>query len=294
MPNKDSKLLFDEYPIVISRELAKIIGLNESIVLQQIHYWIELNRKTKSNFRDGRYWTYNSIKKWHENDFSFWGLNTVKRTFASLESKGLLIVGNYNKAGYDRTKWYSIDYEVLETLKIPISPNWVNGLPQNDPTNTIEYTEKTISGKVSRAHSGEYASEHFQPPVFEKVAKKDNIFSRATEQFGEERCREALGIVDKYVDKWYPTESGKPHQALNGAQRISFAIKLLQCENETGLDLGHHIHNALIDAVCDSNCDPMIMYATTPQVLGYWLLKQEDVGYESLLHTGYEPVEAYY
>ena len=40
-----SKILFDEQPIVVSRELAKLIGLNEAIVLQQVHYWLEINRK---------------------------------------------------------------------------------------------------------------------------------------------------------------------------------------------------------------------------------------------------------
>jgi hypothetical protein len=293
MPAKGSKLLFDEQPIVISRALAKVIGLNEAIILQQIHYWIEVNRKANTNFKDGRYWTYNSIKKWHDNDFSFWSASTVKRTFASLKDKGLLIVSNYNKAGYDRTKWYSIDYDKLKALDLAIDPNWTNGLTRNEPTNTIDYTEMAISGQVGRVHSPS-ALHSVAPETFEKKPKKDNIFNTATERFGEERCRDALGLIDKYIDEWYPAIKGRPHTTLSKAQRMSFATKLLECENETGLNLGYEIHNALVHAVKYSDCNPLIMYATTPQVLGYWLLKQEDVGYESVHHTDYEPVGTYY
>lgn len=121
-----SKLFFDEQPIVISRELAKIVGLNEAIVLQQIHYWIEINRKANKNFYEGRYWTYNSIRAWHEDNFDFWSLNTVQRTFSKLENQGLLISGNFNKDPRDKTKWYSIDENAVEKLKKTITPNWGN------------------------------------------------------------------------------------------------------------------------------------------------------------------------
>lgn len=34
-----SKLLLDSNPLVIIPELAVAVGLNESIILQQLHYW---------------------------------------------------------------------------------------------------------------------------------------------------------------------------------------------------------------------------------------------------------------
>ena len=61
-----SKLLLDENPLMIMPQLAVKIGLNESIVLQQIHYWLEINRKADKNKRDGFYWTYNSYKEWQK------------------------------------------------------------------------------------------------------------------------------------------------------------------------------------------------------------------------------------
>ena len=112
-----NRKVFDNYYIGINKELAEGLGVNEAIVLQQIHGWLVSNEKRGLNYKNGRYWTFNSLKKWHENHFSFWSESTLKRVFTSLENKGILIVGNFNKSKLDRTKWYSIDYDrVYEIL----------------------------------------------------------------------------------------------------------------------------------------------------------------------------------
>ena len=36
-----SNLLIDDYPILVLPKLANEIGLNEAIVLQQMHYWLK-------------------------------------------------------------------------------------------------------------------------------------------------------------------------------------------------------------------------------------------------------------
>ena len=108
--------LFDEQPIIANKTLAREIGLNEALILQQINYWIEINKKSGNNYYNGRYWTYNSIRAWQENDFDYMSVDTVKRTFAKLEKAGFLLVGNYNKDPRDKTKWYTINTEKLEEL----------------------------------------------------------------------------------------------------------------------------------------------------------------------------------
>ncbi len=37
--------LFNLHPLVVDKELATILGLNEALVLQQVNYWIEINKK---------------------------------------------------------------------------------------------------------------------------------------------------------------------------------------------------------------------------------------------------------
>lgn len=111
-----NRLLFNENPLVILPELATKVGLNESIVLQQINYWLNENEKAKRNFKDGHYWCYNSYKEWQTN-FPFWSESTIKRTISKLENCGLIITGNYNKLKIDRTKWYRLNDELLSKVE---------------------------------------------------------------------------------------------------------------------------------------------------------------------------------
>lgn len=99
-------LLINEPPLLVLPTLAKLIGLNESIVFQQVHYWL---RKTSHEY-DGAKWFYKTYEEWHE-EFPFWSVATVRRTITSLEKQGLLIsTTKYNKLGIDKTKWYTINY----------------------------------------------------------------------------------------------------------------------------------------------------------------------------------------
>lgn len=151
-----SKLLIDDYPIQVLPKLAEKIGLNEAIILQQIHYWL----KTTKHFYDGKRWIFNSYPNWVK-QFPFWSERTIKRIFTSLEKQELLFVGNYNKAGFDRTKWYSINYETLNELVARPSgqngttsmTNCHDGRGQNVTTNTRDYTETTTERRDTRARA---------------------------------------------------------------------------------------------------------------------------------------------
>ncbi|WP_409274836.1 conserved phage C-terminal domain-containing protein [Neobacillus sp. SCS-31] len=106
-----SKLLIEEQPLMVIKSLALKIGLNEAIVLQQVHYWL----KKKTHMINGRSWVYNTYKEWQE-QIPFWSESTMKRVFKTLEELGYIITGNFNKFKMDQTKWYTIDYEKLKEL----------------------------------------------------------------------------------------------------------------------------------------------------------------------------------
>lgn len=132
-------LLFDEQPIVFDRTLAREIGDRHATVLQQVHYWIEVNRKNKNKdvYKDGYYWTYRSIKKWHEEEFDYLSFSTVRRTFDDLIEDGYLITGEYNKFGADRTKWYRVNKDKISKLYEKITNekhllNMTNANAQNE------------------------------------------------------------------------------------------------------------------------------------------------------------------
>lgn len=135
----------DPHPMRIDRDLAAEIGLNESILLLQLEYLISIS----SNERDGRLWTYQSLTNMQEVYFPWWSVMTIQRTIKSLEQKNLIIIGNFNKLGYDRTQWFALNEEGINSLhSVAIYQNdksiyqndvidhnkMVNGSQQNDTT----------------------------------------------------------------------------------------------------------------------------------------------------------------
>lgn len=103
--------------LIVNTDLALVLGdLNEAIVLNQLNYWIEINKKAEKNLVDGKYWVYNSYSDWRINNFPYWSEKTIQRAFTRLENKGVVLSANYNKLAIDKTKWYTIDTEKLQEL----------------------------------------------------------------------------------------------------------------------------------------------------------------------------------
>lgn len=122
----NSKRIFvlNELSLRLSPALASEIGLNESIMLLQIDFWIA--NAPEANIIQGRKWTYQSVRQMQEKAFSFWSISTINRTANNLINMGLIIEGNYNKMPYDKTRWFTLNFEVLAQLKsIAVSENTV-------------------------------------------------------------------------------------------------------------------------------------------------------------------------
>ena len=152
--------LFDDSPIVINTTLANEIGLNEAIVLQQINYWIEGNRRSGKNYHNGKYWTYNSIKSWQEKNFKFLSVETVRRVFTKLEKLGFIATGNYNKDPRDKTKWYTINDNKLKELYFEIESRKKNLIENNlgATVNAINQNEQMEVVKMNKCNESEYAN----------------------------------------------------------------------------------------------------------------------------------------
>lgn len=87
--------------------VATLIGVDESIILENICFWVEKNKANNKHFYDGETWTYNSVKAFTEL-FPYWSTRQIERILKSLEDQGLILVSNYNQSLYDRTKWYAL------------------------------------------------------------------------------------------------------------------------------------------------------------------------------------------
>lgn len=140
-----SSLLLDEEPLLIMPQLAVKVGLNEAIILQQIHYWLKHNKRQGKNYIDDRYWTYNTYEDWRT-QFPFWSVSTIKRAIYNLEKLNLIISSSeYNKLFIDKTKWYTINYENLD--KISTEPTCQNETSQNDTKDVSKRNDQRVKKK---------------------------------------------------------------------------------------------------------------------------------------------------
>lgn len=202
-----SKLLVDCDPRLILPPLAEVIGLNEAIVLQQVHYWCYINAKAKKNYKDGHYWVYNSLPDWNK-QFPWWGERTVKRTFANLKKANLLISGNFNQMPMDRTNWYRVNYEALKArLASPsgqIGPMEKANMARAIPENNTENITKNVNDFFSSASD-----------------EKKHVISSAADSDGID----ILAFIDWYCTAYHET-FGKPHPRIPPKQKESVIDEL--------------------------------------------------------------------
>lgn len=196
-------LLINEPPLQVLPTLAAEIGLNNAIVLQQMHYWLRVS----NNYRDGYKWVYRTMDEWLP-EFPFWSKSTVERIIRDLEKSKILVSGNYNRLKMDRTKWYRIDYkllekqhddanhqnEVMQTINMKESKhsNCSDGNNQNEvnePVNmtvpiTREYTENTTENTQKKNNSRkrvyDESSVHYQLAykLYQKILIDDPNFKQ--------------------------------------------------------------------------------------------------------------------
>lgn len=119
-----SKLLINEPPLQVLPTLAKAIGLNEAIILQQIHFLTQYGKS-----KAGHKWVAKTATEWGE-IFPFWSVVTIRRALANLRTTGLVeATGEHNKANYDKTLWYRVNYPALDALEATPTPK---AYDQND------------------------------------------------------------------------------------------------------------------------------------------------------------------
>ncbi|MAU09642.1 MAG: hypothetical protein CL607_07465 [Anaerolineaceae bacterium] len=110
--------LIDEHPLMVLPTLAKHLGINQAIILQQVHFVLQENIKRGSShdFVDGYWWAWNTYEEWQTKFFSWLPDRSLRRYIAELEDAGLLISRSSVRHKSDRRKWYRVDYDLYQEM----------------------------------------------------------------------------------------------------------------------------------------------------------------------------------
>ena len=88
-------------------KIAEMVGIAPAVIYQNIVWWIAKNEANEQNKYDGYYWTYNSVKAF-STLFPYLTEKQIRTSLDKLVEVGAIVVGNYNKSAYDRTKWFRL------------------------------------------------------------------------------------------------------------------------------------------------------------------------------------------
>ena len=222
---------FDTRLLRMSEARVKEIGVNGSIFINQLRYWLERSE----NKRNGRVWVYKTYEQWAEElPFSD---RTVRRTVETLEVLGVIITTTeHNRKKYDKTKWYAINEEKISEL-IATGQNgqtdrskWLHGTGQNDQTNTIEHTENTAEeydniNRTARGAAHYVSPTGYDSDILEKQLNriKTKLLNSYTEQYKVENCVEVIA----YYMRKYNENMKRPHPLLTDKKMFDVAESLI-------------------------------------------------------------------
>ena len=182
----------DEEPLQVLPTMAAAIGLDESIVVQQLWYWLNPRRKS-GKIIDGRRWVFNTYAEWRESNFPFWSEIHIKRLFLSLEKCGI-IISCQPEGRISRRKYYRLsDWFVNRAKRGEIGGSErIIQIRSSDQVDTINgssryvpITETTIRDNVQRIHLTEaHASEAhvFDAPIPKPVPKYEQLLAISAPQ----------------------------------------------------------------------------------------------------------------
>lgn len=147
--------------------LATAIGLEESIVIQQILYWVKKCGKTVNNLQEE--WIYNTIETWHQ-QFSYWSLSKLRRIFSSLEQKELIFSKKVNAKKWNQTKWYSVNRnKICQILGYDFEES-ISNHSEKKALSTTQKNTKNHSQKIK---------------LHDTQVSHDNQFSDTTNRFAQ-------------------------------------------------------------------------------------------------------------
>lgn len=162
--------------LALQAELATLLGVNEALILQKFHEWIEYNQwsNKQDHFVAGRWWTYNTYKSWQADHFMWLSVSSIKRICLKLENMGILVSQRMDESKRNQTKWYSIDYQKLSAL---LSAEGTKRVPSGSQV-------KPLSVSKESTDSNSKASRNSLKPQKEKASTPNTARAQITDVDG--------------------------------------------------------------------------------------------------------------
>lgn len=193
--------------VIFDARIAEKYSVEEAIVINKLFGWIKHNATNGKNFKEGRYWTFNSISAFKKY-FPFWNESKIKRILIDLagcteksESKPkhepIIIKGNFNKSSFDRTIWYSFTDDFFAYL-VKLGYDLNADFPQAE-------NGYSADGQMDIPQAEEqyqlFNQENNKIEEKENIQKKDDICTEIVVFFNENTDKDSFPRTSKVSEK---------------------------------------------------------------------------------------------
>ncbi|WP_339010459.1 hypothetical protein LIY46_09605 [Fusobacterium varium] len=230
-------------------DLATKYGIEEAIMIEHIAFWINKNIANGKNFIDGEYWTYNSSSAFQKL-FPYMNLKKIQRILIKLEELKIIKSGIFNKANFDRTKWYCIIDLEIKNIYGMCSEFSKNGMDKNVQS----------SGQKKEIHWSEMSNpldENVQPiPDINSYIKPDIVIKENIKEKSKTKKSDVeLEIKNKIQEENIGSNlKNKLFEFLDYRKEIKKPIKTYLVIKTLINKIGHDFvdENHLIDSIDDT------------------------------------------
>lgn len=219
-------------------EHARLYGIAGAVIIHNLQFWIARNRANGENLREGRTWTYNSIKAF-EKVFDYLTKAQIRHALQKLETAGVILKGNFNELATDQTTWYAFaDEETFigasSHLRKIANGDAKDHTPFAKNRNSLDRTDGNQDGN----HTGSPDGDDVSPPlkIQDLMAEAEGLKKQQAFDWLELRKKKGLPLTRTAWDK-VKDEAAKagmtPAQAVVTATENnwgSFRAKWLEAE----------------------------------------------------------------
>lgn len=152
--------------------VAQTVGINAAVVYQNLYFWCEKNKANNRHYYNNMWWTYNSIKAF-DALFPYLTSKQVRSALDKLQANNLIASGCFNKAGYDRTKWYSV---ICLNGQMDM-PKKANGIAQKGEPIPVVNTDEKPDSKLNVSFQDTVSKDDLNNE-FEKLWKGYRLFKK--------------------------------------------------------------------------------------------------------------------
>lgn len=224
-----SNLLISEAPLIVLPSLANAIGLNEALVLQQIHFWISQS----NNEYDGHKWMYRTDQQWI-NEFSFWSESTMRRAVTSLKKAGLVrvekLARHFGGNSFDQKKYYTVIYSAVDslTLKPSKAASGQNDHMEDKPAPEISNTASSQNDQMEAVEPTEGSvcassqDDQMEPVIMTVASSQDDQFRSGQNDYIRTSQNDQMFTENK---KEYYREEGEEPAATGKSSLFDIDLK---------------------------------------------------------------------